>query len=854
MGSIKTVVGHLEGCAGLAGVIKVILAMKHDTIPPNLHLRSLNPKIQPYKRVLNVPTEATPWPTRENGQPKRASVNSFGFGGTNAHLILESHEPKSAPKPLTVTESSGGIFATPIVMSALTQTSLFENIRQLTTHLHNNPKVSLDDLAWTLWERRSELGLRKSFHATSRENLLASLEETITHSSGGQSSLGTTASVLASPSEGFGVLGIFTGQGAQWPGMGKELLMHSHVFRKAIEECDECLSTLRDAPSWSLKEELLAEPPQSRIAEAEIAQPATTAVEIGLVRMLETSGIKFSAVVGHSSGEIAALYAAGILSLADAIRIAFYRGLYAKLAEKGSMMAVGISGEAAQEFCREGPFKGRIWLAAKNSPSSVTLSGEVDAIQEAKETFEDRKIFARVLKTDKAYHSPHMDACSESYLRAMRECGIKPLRTGKCIWVSSVDGNADRYWDQNLDELSGPYWIANMVKPVLFADAVTTALTNGGPFDVAIEVGPHPALKGPVNQTVRPHLGKQLLYTGSMNRGEDCVVSMIQLQGVLWSNFGSTVLDLEGYQRCWQDVIPTPKVIDDLPTYSWDHGKPFWRESRVSRNHRLRSAGNESVLLGHRCLDDSDWEPRWRNFLNLKELPWLRGHSFQGEVLFPSAGYIAMMLEVAQFLSGDNPISLIEIKNLTLERPVKVEEGPRPVELLTSVKVAHKDDRNITAEFSTYICSDASAGNVERTCFGRISVSLGTFDGDVLPPRVDPLAATVPPVDIERFYSSVKDTRLEYEDLFKRLNSMRRVDGIATATASWFADEIDYGNLYHPALIDVALQPVSFHHTRYHGLSFPLLDHLTRRRYLPLLPPLRPKDSGLRTCLKASKR
>lgn len=807
MGSIKTVVGHLEGCAGLAGVIKVILAMKHNTIPPNLHLRSLNPKIQPYKRVLNVPTEATPWPIREDGQPKRASVNSFGFGGTNAHLILESHEPNPAPKPL---KAIRGIFATPIVMSALTQTSLIENARQLSTYLRNNPQVSLDDLAWTLWERRSELGLKKSFHATTRESLMVSLEEAISGSDGGHPSLGTTASALASPPEGFGVLGIFTGQGAQWPSMGKELLIHSPVFRKAIEECDESLATLRHAPSWSLKAELLAEPPQSRISEAEIAQPATTAVEIGLVRMLETSGIKFSAVVGHSSGEIAALYAAGILSLADAIRIAFYRGLYAKLAGKGSMMAVGISGEAAQEFCREGSFKGRIWLAAKNSPSSVTLSGDVDAIQEAKEAFDDRKIFARVLKTDKAYHSPHMEACSESYLRAMRECGIKPLRPGKCIWVSSVDGNADRYWDQNLDELSGPYWISNMVKPVLFADAITTALTNGGPFDVAIEIGPHPALKGPVNQTVRPHLGKQLLYTGSMNRGEDCVVSMIQMQGFLWSNFGATVLDLDGYQRCWKDVIPTPKVIDDLPTYAWDHSKPFWRESRISRNHRLRSAGNDSVLLGHRCPDDSDWEPRWRSFLNLKELPWLRGHSFQGEVLFPSAGYIAMMLEVARFLSRDNPMSLIEINNLTLERPVKVEEGPRPVEMLTSVKVTHKDDSGIEAEFSTYICSNENAGNVERTCFGRIFVSLGAFNGDILPPRVDPLAATVPPVDVERFYSSVKETRLEYEDLFKRLNSMRRVDGIATATASWFVDEIEYGNLYHPALIDVALQPVSF--------------------------------------------
>lgn len=154
-------------------------------------------------------------------------------------------------------------------------------------------------------------------------------------------------------------------------------------------------------------------------------------------------------------------------------------------------------------------------------------------------------------------------------------------------------------------------------------------------------------------------------------------------------------------------------------------------------------------------------------------------------------------------------MSLIEIKNLTLERPLKVEEGPRPVEMLTSVKVTRKDESKIAAEVSSYVCSDASTGKVDRTCFGSISVSLGSTNDDVPPPRVDPLATTVPPVDVERFYSSVKETRLEYGDLFKRLDSMRRVDGIATATASWFADEIEYGNLYHPALIDVALQPVS---------------------------------------------
>ncbi|GJD00768.1 hybrid pks-nrps [Colletotrichum higginsianum] len=842
VGSIKTVVGHLEGCAGLAGVIKVLLAMKHSTIPPNLHLTSLNPKIAALRHVLRVPTEPTAWPAPAAGQPKRASVNSFGFGGTNAHVILESYgdddndvdNRKEIKKPLPEAEL---VAASPLVVSGHSQTSLLENVRKLARYLRDHPKVKLEDVAWTLWTRRSAFTFRKSFTAASRQELLRSLEETVGDSAtdthqpqqqDNQPTIGTSVSSLVSPSEGFGVLGVFTGQGAQWPGMGKELMEKSRVFRETIDECDRSLSALPDAPSWSLRDELLKSlVSASRIAEAEIAQPATTAVEMGLARMLEASGVRFSAVVGHSSGEIAALFAAGILSMSDAIRIAFYRGLYAsRLAGVGSMMAVGVGVDAAEEFCREESFRGRICLAAKNSPSSVTLSGDVDAVLEAKAALDERGVFARVLRTDKAYHSPHMEACSEAYLAAMRACGISPLGAGKCVWVSSVDGNADRYWDRRLDDLGGPYWIENMVRPVLFADAITAALTNGGPFDVAVEVGPHPALKGPVNQTVRPHLGRQIPYCASMKRGENCATVFSELFGFLWSNFGAeeAALDYDGYRACWRDDdraddgIPAPKVVQDLPSYSWDHAAHIWRESRLSRNHRLRSGGNGSLLLGHRCPDDSDWEPRWRNFLSLKELPWLRGHSFQGEVLFPSAGYVAMMLEVARFVAGDRPVALVEIDGLTLERPLKLEDSPRPVEMITSVKVRDAaggqggGERKLTAEFSVYVCPDAATGAVDRTCFGTLSVCFGESpDGlplQPLPPRVDPLPASVSPVDVERFYCSVRETGLEYQDLFKRVESMRRVDGIATATASWAAEEMEHGGLYHPALIDVALQPV----------------------------------------------
>ncbi|TLS26264.1 hypothetical protein PpBr36_04729 [Pyricularia pennisetigena] len=841
VGSVKTNVGHLEGCAGLAGVIKVLVAMEHETIPANLHLKRLNPEIEPLSRVLKIPTESTPWPMPAAGQPKRASVNSFGFGGTNAHAIIESFdgdvEKQDRATGTSTRNSRNGILGrvhtweglataaaerptVPILLSAHSEQALQRQAKNLLDFLRENLEVEQRDLAWTLLARRSELGVRMAIPAAgSRADLEQRLQERLSKAAAGGKSarLGQPAKALVSPGEGVGILGIFTGQGAQWAGMGRELMLHNGTFRQAISRCQDALATLpvvTDRPSWSLGEELSGDEKQSRISEAEFAQPCTTAIEIALVDVLVAHGVRFSAVVGHSSGEIAACYAAGILSLQDAIRIAYYRGKHAHLARaNGAMLAVGLGWEAAEEqITGEARFRGRLWLAAMNSPSSVTISGDADAVEEAHAELQQRGVFSRLLRTGKAYHSPLMEPSSKPYFKSMRACGIKPLRPksrNPCIWVSSVTGNADLFWDEEFDGLAtGQYWVDNMVQPVLFADAVTAALTNGGPFDAAIEVGPHPALKGPVGQTVQQHLKRSIPYCGSMNRGADCVDSLSDALGFLWCNFGSSAISHPEDPR-----RPRPRMVKDLPSYSWDHSKPIWRESRVSRNHRLRHQ-ERSFLLGRRCPDDSDAEPRWRNMLSLAELPWLRGHAFEGEALYPAAAYIVMLLEVAQFLAAGREVAFVELSDMSFNRTLAIPEGGRAVEIITSAKVEEsgglKDRIRASVGFS--VCQDPASGTVDvNMCTGSVEVFfLGPdqMPEDFFTPRVAP-SNTKTRVNVDELYSMLDSSGIEYRGVFRGLVSLTRSTGLATATASWKSEDVDCGvGLVHPGLIDTCIHPI----------------------------------------------
>ena len=425
--------------------------------------------------------------------------------------------------------------------------------------------------------------------------------------------------------------------------MCKELIDTVPLARDLVGTLDQALQALPDAyrPSWRILEELERDGDESRIQEAAFSQPLCTVVQVVLVELLRTAGIEFAAVVGHSSGEIVAAYTAGFLSATDAIKIAYLRGFCAPLArgpagEKGAMMAVGASIEEAQELCSLPELDGRIKVAANNSSSSLTLSGDAEAITASKAILDERKVFARLLKVNTAYHSHHMQSCAEPYVSALEAAGITVQSpTGSCVWFSSVlDGDK---MEAN-ETLQSTYWRDNMVNTVMFSQALSSAVKNSAPLHMALEVGPHPALKGPATQT----LGEsdiEIPYAGMLKRGASDLAAFSDCLGAVWTNLGSSAVDFEALQA----LLPnnnSPKLLKNLPTYAWDHEKPYWYESRKSKAYRNRSQPPHE-LLGTRYDDGSENELRWRNFLSVQELPWLEGHQIQGQAVYPAAGYVA---------------------------------------------------------------------------------------------------------------------------------------------------------------------------------------------------------------------
>ncbi|TQS31982.1 hypothetical protein Golomagni_07719, partial [Golovinomyces magnicellulatus] len=409
-------------------------------IPPNRLFNRLNPNIEPFIHGLQVPTQAKPWPTLPKDAVRRASVNSFGFGGANSHAILESYQA-----PDDNTTSALVAQATPFVFSAASNTSLVSTLQAYSAYLKANP-VNKRDLAWTLQQRRSALSHKIAFSAPDVESLIGKIELRLKeYKDKSEANIGVRSSSTLPK-----ILGVFTGQGAQWPAMGAELIRCSEFVRRRMQELDDALATLpgADRPAWKIADELLLDAKSSRITEAAFSQPLCTAVQVVLVDLLRSAGIMPSCVVGHSSGEIAAAYAANFINARDAIRIAYYRGLYAKLAggptgQKGAMLAVGTSLEDASDVIERDAFAGRVAVAAHNSPASVTLSGDADAIVEIKAVFEEEKKFARLLKVDTAYHSHHMLACGEAYVKAVRACKVEvnQHRDTSVTWYSSVTGH-----------------------------------------------------------------------------------------------------------------------------------------------------------------------------------------------------------------------------------------------------------------------------------------------------------------------------------------------------------------------------------------------------------------------------
>ncbi|KAI0179682.1 hypothetical protein GGR52DRAFT_587215 [Hypoxylon sp. FL1284] len=759
VGSIKTVVGHTEGTAGLAGILRASLALQNATIPPNMLFETLNPNILPFYTNLELPVKASPWPELREGISRRASVNSFGFGGTNAHAILESYDPHQSGETLE------GPVAVPFVFSAASESSLRMYLASFCQYLtESETRLNLSDLAYTLYSRRTRLDVAASTSASTIADLSAKLSEKLrTAQTSPDQVVGIRRSSRKLDAEAPTILGIFTGQGAQWAQMGSDLIALSPFARMTVRNLEDRLSRLpaHHRPSWSLVEELQKDKTSSRINEPTISQPLCTAIQILQVELLRAAGVNFTAVVGHSSGEIAAAYSAGLISSDDAICIAYYRGLHSHLAPLGAMLAVGTTPDDAQELCDAPEFQNRVCVAAINSATSVTLAGDHDTIEELKVIFEDEEKFTRILKVNKAYHSHHMLSCSDAYLKSLEELNINVRSDSKTVWHSSVH-------DQN------------MVQPVLFMKAIHSAHDLLGQFDLAIEVGPHPALKGAALETIRNAAGQTIPYTGVFSRDTSSVESVATSLGYIWTYLGKDSVNLQAYN---ETVIGSGcKLVKGLPAYAWNHDKEYWHESRYARATRLRP-GPVNELLGHITPTSTKEDIQWRHVLRPNEIPWLAGHKLQGQMVFPAAAYIVLALEASATLCDGLSPTLVEVLN-----------DDSSVEAIFSITDFSRRQGPIPTIEANFKYSVSNKENpLDTVARGNLRIKLGAHHAHNALPTRRPRSPNLVKVQLE----------YDYTGPFAALDHLERKLGAATG----YISNIEPSKLLiHPAILDAAFQ------------------------------------------------
>ncbi len=553
LGSVKTNVGHLESGAGIAGLIKAALALHQRRVPGNLHFSEPNPEIDFDRLRLRVPRHCEPWPAGEG--PAVAGVNSFGYGGTNAHVVMQEAPVGRLSRAVQTARESRptGVL---IPLSARSPEALKATATAFQQFLATCPEdVSLADIACNVALRRSHHDHRLDIVARSKQELL----ESLSLFAAGQPVPGASCDRVA-PGQRPQMAFVCSGQGPQWWAMGRQLLEQEPVFRDVIQRCDKIV---RQLGPWSLLDELTADEAHSRMAVTAISQPAIFAIQAALATLWASWGIRPEAVIGHSVGEVAAAYLAGVFSLEDAVRVIYQRGRCMELApSRGRMLAVGVSLDEARQLvsgCGE-----QVSIAAVNGPASVTLSGEAGPLEDIARQLEARQVFCRFLQVQYAFHSAQMDPIREELLLSLQ--GLQP-RPATLPFFSTVTGKKVEG-----PELGPDYWWHNVRQTVRFADGVDHLIDVG--CDTVVELSPHPVLTGSVTECYRHH-GKKVQVLPSLRRQEDERATMLRSLGQL---------DTCGAALDWAGVCGTsqPPRLVPLPLYPWQHER-YWFESEECR-------------------------------------------------------------------------------------------------------------------------------------------------------------------------------------------------------------------------------------------------------------------------------
>ena len=760
VGSVKTNLGHTEGAAGIAGLIKVALALKHGVIPPSLHLSEFNPSIAWQELNLTIPKVLTPWATNTEAV---AGVSAFGITGTNAHIILGE-----APKIDSKQAAQNSIATYLLPLSAYTPEALNASVESFLSFLTNETAPSLNDLCYTAGCRRAQHSERLAVVVTSRQELTEQLSAFLTQDSSSipsQNKIDEQAKVVF----------VFPGQGAQWLGMGRKLLEQNQVFRESLLQCKNAIQPWVD---WSLLEQLKLndDSPAYRLNEISVIQPVLFALEVAFASVWRSWGIEPSAVIGHSMGEVAAAYVSGALSLNDAARVICKRSqLMQRTSGKGAMAVIGLPFPEVENLLKG--VDDKLSIAVQNSPKSTVVSGDPATLETLMGQLRNQEIFCRLINVDVASHSPQMDPLQPELIQSLQ--GIQP-RAATIAFYSTVTQNICA--GQSLD---AEYWGKNLRQPVRFSDTVRRLLEDD--HVIFIELSPHPILLSSIEETAN-EVNKPAHGFASVRREQP------ELQTIL-GELGS--LYMLGYKVDWNKLYPNGGEVVSLPAYPWQRER-YWFETSSALSKQPRPGAHP--LLGE-YLRSATGVHIWETVVSTQLFPYLDDHQVRGSVVFPAAAYVEMALAAAAELYGSKPYT---IKKISFQEALFLPAENH--QIIQLVLTSYTPD---SAEFNFY--SRSSQNDAAETWTLHASGSIEIEQEKSLPENIslaDLLARQSSETSSDEFYRAVSNRGLEYGFNFRGITFLSRQQEGVLSKIKLPEELVSNTAKYclHPVLLDACFQ------------------------------------------------